>query len=555
LKRLVVFFSILLSLCLTATVFAAAYTATFVITESNGTTYTMLGILEDSPTTWLAANGYIEADALDTRIETLAGLERPHLVADDKILTAVAIPGNSQTNLNFTTGNTDLTSMDIITGYNGYVTVSDAAAIELGDDGELNFTDLALYATGNVLSKANALLMDYNAGTNTLKVDVYKPEGWYSPTGFVDASGQWSDEAKAYDGNTATFAFDGVDASGGDAYSEWIELTIDAIQCTKVRTWSLYAVGVRETVQVEVWYEAAWHSVHNGAVNNDAWSADMNIGATKTVTALRFRQLMKAPTNANILLYEVQFYALEEVAASVSDVLAAEGEYDVDVVLDGVNMELYVGGVLQDSDTVAPVPDNANNWILMSNATPYLGAYEHSVAGTLIVQYQPQTIISGTTLPDREGAAQNGVITWGANPAGIAVVLGSLNSVSQPSPGQTLDEPYLDILPAIEVSDWYEEPDVTGTLLTNPLRPFVTIMSDATSMTEMQAWRLLGLAFVLFCTVAAAVAVRSHLLIAGIICGSSIGLMVAFTIFPLWSVVFIIGAIAAGVVAERSPSL
>jgi hypothetical protein len=73
------------------------------------------------------------------------------------------------------------------------------------------------------------------------------------------------------------------------------------------------------------------------------------------------------------------------------------------------------------------VPNNANNWVLMqNNVMPYMDYYKHTVGGTLIAWYQPNTMISGTTLPDREGTAQNGTITWGSNPAGVSVSIGAL---------------------------------------------------------------------------------------------------------------------------------
>jgi hypothetical protein len=42
------------------------------------------------------------------------------------------------------------------------------------------------------------------------------------------------------------------------------------------------------------------------------------------------------------------------------------------------------------------------------------------------LDYQPVSYIVGTTLPDTAGAAQNGTITWGANPTGIVITMGSL---------------------------------------------------------------------------------------------------------------------------------
>jgi len=70
---------------------------------------------------------------------------------------------------------------------------------------------------------------------------------------------------------------------------------------------------------------------------------------------------------------------------------------------------------------------------------PYADYIKYTKGGTLLITYQPTAIISGTTLPDTTGTAQDGVFTFGANPAGLAVSIGSLSSsgsgdfTSQPS--------------------------------------------------------------------------------------------------------------------------
>jgi len=131
----------LLAVAIVATpVLAFAYSATYTITETGGTPYGMLGVLRDSPNTWLAANNFMETDAQDTRIETLGGSEKPHMVATDKTLAAVPVPADSQTNLYFTTGNADA-SFDIITGRNGYITIPDALALEPAANFEFEWTD------------------------------------------------------------------------------------------------------------------------------------------------------------------------------------------------------------------------------------------------------------------------------------------------------------------------------------------------------------------------------------------------------------------------------
>ena len=89
----------------------------------------------------------------------------------------------------------------------------------------------------------------------------------------------------------------------------------------------------------------------------------------------------------------------------------------------------------------------------------------------------------------------------------------------------------------------------------NPLRPFVTILSGTTTLTELQAWRILGTAFVLMVLLGVARAVRGHYLIVGIATGAAILLMVVWTVYPMWTLVFMAMAVITGLIAERSPSL
>ena len=113
-----------------------AYQAPYTITENASVKYDMFPAIGLSNNQWMADNGFMNSSANDTRIETLGGLEKPHMVSDNRTLTAVPVPANSQTNLYFTTGNSELAAMDIITGRGGYITTSDNTDLEPTD----NFT-------------------------------------------------------------------------------------------------------------------------------------------------------------------------------------------------------------------------------------------------------------------------------------------------------------------------------------------------------------------------------------------------------------------------------
>ncbi|KKN30088.1 hypothetical protein LCGC14_0837650 [marine sediment metagenome] len=155
------------------------------------------------------------------------------------------------------------------------------------------------------------------------------------------------------------------------------------------------------------------------------------------------------------------------------------------------------------------------------------------------------------------GGTNDSRITWGVNPTGISVTLGSMVAASQPVIGAAEDVPARDILPPITVSDWFGDGTVSGSTLTNPIRPLITAMSDNTTLTEIQVWRLMGIIAVLFATVATAFTVRGHQGITAIVAGVMLGGLVAFdsNIFPMWTLVIAAGLFIAGIVAERSPSL
>jgi len=153
------------------------------------------------------------------------------------------------------------------------------------------------------------------------------------------------------------------------------------------------------------------------------------------------------------------------------------------------------------------------------------------------------------------GGSNDARITWGVNPTGVVATLGSMVSTGQPSVGIAADESTTDMLPRAPASDWNVEPDIGGSLATNPLRPLVTMVSDTTALTERQAWVLFGIILVFAVLVGVASNTRGHHLITGVATSGAIVALVIWTVFPVWTVVFVVIAIWAGWQSERSPSL
>lgn len=129
---------------------------------------------------------------------------------------------------------------------------------------------------------------------------------WKSPTGFNDPSTHWYDEKNAYDNLTDTYAMNSV---GTQSWGNYLELTISAISCSKVRFWAYYG-GDDDINQIslDVYYSGDWHNIYEGAYTHLEY-VEKEIGSTQIVTAMRmkfYNSTMFVPIYAK--LYEADFY-------------------------------------------------------------------------------------------------------------------------------------------------------------------------------------------------------------------------------------------------------
>jgi len=137
---------------------------------------------------------------------------------------------------------------------------------------------------------------------------VYASPGWVSPTGFVD--GVWTDESLAYDEDTGTYAYGAVPKGG---WSGYIEFSIDAIDCNKVRAWVNEGIVNVSNWEVDVYYSGAWNNIFTGSEPLYGQYVEFPIGSTESVTGMRLRTYSTKAASAGALVYEVDFD--EEAAA------------------------------------------------------------------------------------------------------------------------------------------------------------------------------------------------------------------------------------------------
>ena len=134
--------------------------------------------------------------------------------------------------------------------------------------------------------------------------------GYVNPTGFVDPDSSWTYETQAYD-NITTQANGAYTTIPGSSWSDFIELTIGAINCTKIKYYlDDSGGGDISIVDVDVYYSGAWHNIYQGAFTPYIW-VEKELGATYSVTAMRYKfyNSYGGAIGCHVLI-EAMFYAV-----------------------------------------------------------------------------------------------------------------------------------------------------------------------------------------------------------------------------------------------------
>lgn len=124
---------------------------------------------------------------------------------------------------------------------------------------------------------------------------------WVSPTGHNDPDTQWSDEANAYDENTASYAKDSV---RGHSWSAFLELTHAALWCDKLRFNADFG-GAGYFIDVDV-YDTAWRHVYEGDFADEAW-VEKDLDELRQITMARVRLFNDGGLAKTSKLYEFDF--------------------------------------------------------------------------------------------------------------------------------------------------------------------------------------------------------------------------------------------------------
>jgi len=555
----------IMSLLLTDIVMAAYY-IDIDVTEGNGTDYDMLAMNVPMDIDYLADNGFINEDGLDVRLQNSQGTDLLFMLADDKLIFASAIQGDKTTGLQMTTGNTPLNSFPVVVGDGGYATISDNANLELGSDFELiweGYIDTTV--SDDLISKTDSVNVSSD-GAGHITATLYKPRDIEQTT--VDTT------MSLYNGsNTRVGAV--VENVPEDTI---IKLSFYLIKSAGNPTGTAYArvrresddaiIGTAGSIDVStltggwVWYDFT-DTVSNPTKQDLRVCIEYNGGDGSNYISTRYDtdslldgtyrtyydgSWHDAATDEGV--FKLYYQPNISVTATV-----ASGESEIKIVGDGSDLKIYEDGSLEDTSTsMRAAIDNANDWVLMSDAIPYMDSYAHTTSDTLRITYQPDDIISGTTLSNEDNpGTYDGTITWGANPAGISIATSGLG----------IEESYYYTGGETGTTDIFEpEPaelapgQDSDKLDRNPLKPGVEGFAEASNgaFTESLVWYGIAWFSIIAVGIALIILVREHLVFAA---ATAFGLSIFWYVsgvLDYWVLIIFGIFLGASLIHEKQPT-
>ena len=570
---------ILLVVALPVLAYTYAGTAVVTVTESAGTTYANLPITMTVNNSYMATNGFMQSNGLDAAVVGTGGIALPTMIDSTQTLFVAPVTKRTQNGFNFTTGNTPVTSMPIIVGNGGYVTTADNAALEPANNFSIvasGYLNTTAGASENIVSKTGALsvyvdpsvsgTIDTSVNGNTSNVvqqfstttnsGVQEIAGTYwgyqtftATAGTINGLGIYV-YSVAGSQSTTTFMLYATSA-GLPTGSALTSGTIASVTASAWNTVSCsYTLAGGTVYAIVVKMPAGTYGANDFVWSSTAGSgsgSSNNSGSTYAPYAYTCSYETLAP------LPQITGVSSGVGTLSLSETTTAGGT---------LTLSWTPSGGSANTSTITnagSVADTANNWIIdQNNVMPYMTSYTYTVGGTEEIKYQPNTIVITTALVNLDSAgAYPGVITFGSNPAGIAVAIGPLTTVSSGSSVSGGSSGSSSYAPASSGSQTNAEQLPALNAITFPLEPVVhglaTIATASNPSnepaTELMMVRIFAGIIVVGGAIGSLFLIRGHLFIAGVAGLVLMGIWIAWHVYPLASisiaVIFLIGTLLA----------
>jgi hypothetical protein len=392
----------------------ASYYANLTVTEANGNDYDQLGMQVSLDVDYLADNGYITATGLDTRV-TSGGTTLPHMMVDDRVLFTSDLEAYGTLNLLFETGQTALSSFPVVVGDGGYVTITDAANLELADDFELEFegyidtsvdADIVLKQAAARIYKDSGDIIGAIYGVPATLTLVPNGAGDYTNIDSVTgAATHWEavDDAPGADDGATTQVHTVSAVQQKDAYNLAYSATLDDNWINSVKVYFIcYGSDATETAQP--FLRLGTDETTGTEVNlTNAWTEYSEVlarpggGTWKPSDIEDLQACIGLKQSGGDIARCTQIYIEVSYSPSVMVTVpaVASGKYIVALWADGANLGIDIDGSTEDTTALggASSEDNANNWIIAN--IPYYNYYTHTTSSTLRLTYEPTSIIKG----------------------------------------------------------------------------------------------------------------------------------------------------------------
>lgn len=435
-KTRVLSFGIVLLFCLLplGVVLADVYTATITIQDTSTSSRDIVPVLVPANISQMVSEGFLDSSGRDSRVfegenELTFGL------ANDKLMFLVNnLEGSQERLLRYNTGETPFVdTLWVITGTGGYITRADHANLELGNSFSLDLICAVSPEEGWLLRKNYAFGIYKDA--MTLSAGFLAAEGLATTRTLTNAGG-FTNGAYAIDGDTGTSA---TKSMSGVGWTGTLEAAIEPVSTSQIYTSISCGVTGAHKINVDVYDEGtdSWIDVFSGNPNGGtsfySWAGYKSIpGGPLIVSSIRMQIYFADSGGGTAAMKELNVDSLESIMStpSVSTTLPEGEEVDILVSADTTNLYLYVDSSLEDSTALGgSVTNNAESWVLAESVEGFK-SYSHTTSGTLRLEYEPTSLISGTTLPDASGNGLTGTITWGSNDS-IDLTLGAFTSLEE----------------------------------------------------------------------------------------------------------------------------
>ena len=521
------FWSIYLALCLilslSAQVLADTYThyITFTVSDNSSTARTNLPILTGISAQSLINAGYLDSSGNQTSLQE-SSTDKNYGVATGNVSLFIESLAALQTRTyKFFTGYSPADSHKIIPGYGGYITTNDTAALELSNNGTVEYSGYVdtTAGMGNIINKSGAIRTAPSAtvsGNITLGV-VSTVIDYLIPNAVGDI-----------DDNTATPVVDNylnvddpVGASDNDTTYNSINSPVQTMDLLNVSAPSTLDPEYISSISVEVYYNvksgngadtafaqpvlrlggsteygtevsttSSTYQLHNETISRPGGGSWIYSDLASLQVGYRLRHSAVTSSRTSFVYAKVTYmYYLTRV--SVAGI--SSGDLTVIGHLDGTNMWMTVDNIASTNISVTSIPDNGNSYVFGSNATPYMNYIKLSVSGTEKLQYNQseQSLISGSNLIDRDNTA-NGTITWGTNPSNIIISIGGITSYTSTISSSSSSTTAHTVDTLSQPTNWFASGAFTG-VLTPELKQVITDAATNIGMQERSLYVLLML--------------------------------------------------------------